>query len=132
MATTGFILSFLWENLHFSLYANYTEWMRQIYFMLCALGDMLLIFLVYILVATIFRNTGWIHRFTAVKVATTLVISALVSVAAEKIALILGLWQYDESMPLLPFTNIGLSPFLAISVLPILTFILTKKIYQIF
>ena len=132
IAFIGFLLSIFWENLHISLYSNYAEWMEQIYFLLCALGDVMLIFLVYFLVAVIFRNTSWIYHFTATKVATTLVISAVVSVMAEKIALIMDWWQYSDQMPLVPFLNIGLSPFLAIVLLPILSFLITKKINQLF
>jgi hypothetical protein len=51
---------------------------------------------------------------------------------AEKIALIMDWWQYSDQMPLVPFLNIGLSPFLAIVLLPILTFFITKKINQLF
>ena len=120
---TGFILSFLWENLHFTLYANYAQWMEQIYFVLCSLADVLLIFLVYFLVATIFRNAHWIHRFTAAQILTTLLISALVSFVAEKIALYMNWWTYTDQMPMVPF--------LAIALLPILTIFLSKKIDQV-
>ena len=120
---TGFILSFLWENLHFTLYANYAQWMEQIYFVLCSLADVLLIFLVYFLVATIFRNAHWIHRFTAAQILTTLLISALVSFVAEKIAFYMNWWTYTDQMPMVPF--------LAIALLPILTIFLSKKIDQV-
>ena len=120
---TGFILSFLWENLHFTLYANYAQWMEQIYFVLCSLADVLLIFLVYFLVATIFRNAHWIHRFTAAQIRTTLLISAVVSVVAEKIAFYMNWWTYTDQMPMVPF--------LAIALLPILTIFLSKKIDQV-
>ena len=132
MAITGFLLSILWENLHFSLYSNYAEWMEQIYFLLCAFGDALLIFMVYFLVAVIFRNTGWLNHFTTAEITTTLIISAVVSVLAEKIALFMNWWQYSDQMPLVPILDIGLSPFLAIVLLPILTFLITKKINQLF
>lgn len=132
IAITGFILSFLWENLHFTLYANYAQWMEQIYFVLCSLADVLLIFLVYFLVATIFRNAHWIHRFTAAQILTTLLISALVSFVAEKIALYLNWWTYTDQMPMVPLLDIGMSPFLAITLLPTFTLLLARKINQIF
>lgn len=129
---TGFILSFLWENLHFSLYENYPQWMEQIYFVLCSLADVLLIFLVYFLVATIFRNAYWIHHFTAAQILTALVISAMVSFMAEKIALYMNWWTYTDQMPMVPLLDIGMSPFLAITLLPTFTFLLARKINQIF
>ncbi|WP_139135347.1 hypothetical protein [Roseivirga sp. 4D4] len=132
IAITGFILSFLWENQHFTLYANYAQWMEQVYFVLCSLADVLLIFLVYFLVALIFRNPYWIHHLAAAQILTTLLISALVSFLAEKIALYMNWWTYTDQMPLVPFLNIGLSPFLAITLLPVLTFLFSRKINQIF
>lgn len=132
IAIIGFILSFLWENQHFSLYSNYAQWMEQVYFVLCSLADVLLIFLVYFLVALIFRNAYWIHRFTAAQTLTTLLISALVSFLAEKISLYMNWWIYTDQMPLVPLLDIGLSPFLAITLLPIITFLLSRKINQIF
>ncbi len=132
IAITGFILSFLWENLHFTLYANYAQWMEQIYFVLCSLADVLLIFLVYFLVATIFRNAHWIHHFTAAQILTALVISAMVSFTAEKIALYMNWWTYTDQMPMVPLLDIGMSPFLAITLLPTFTFLLARKINQIF
>jgi len=45
---------------------------------------------------------------------------------------LLGWWQYNDQMPVILILNIGLSPFLAISLLPIITFIASKKINQIF
>ncbi|OEK03062.1 hypothetical protein BFP97_16720 [Roseivirga sp. 4D4] len=106
--------------------------MEQVYFVLCSLADVLLIFLVYFLVALIFRNPYWIHHLAAAQILTTLLISALVSFLAEKIALYMNWWTYTDQMPLVPFLNIGLSPFLAITLLPVLTFLFSRKINQIF
>jgi magnesium-transporting ATPase (P-type) len=132
IAIVGFILSFIWENLHFPLYQSYADWMVQISFLFCALGDIILIFLVYFLTAALFKDLFWLTKLHFKKMVVTLTISIIISLVAEKAALLLGWWQYNDQMPVILILDIGLSPFLAISLLPIITFIASKKINQIF
>jgi hypothetical protein len=47
---------------------------------------------------------------------------------AEWVAIELNFWSYNEKMPIVPVLEVGLSPFLAIVVNPILSFIITHKI----
>jgi hypothetical protein len=51
-------------------------------------------------------------------------LSALTATIMEKAPVFLGLWSYEESMPIVPIVAIGLSPFLQITFLPLLTFLL--------
>jgi hypothetical protein len=132
IAIVGFTLSFIWENLHFPLYQSYADWMVQIVFLFCALGDIILIFLVYFLAAALFNDLFWLTKLHFKKIVITLTISIIISLVAEKAALLLGWWQYNDQMPIISILDIGLSPFLAIALLPLLTFILAEKINQIF
>ncbi len=130
VAIVGFALSAIWENIHFPLYVNFASWMKHIFFALCALGDVFLILCVYSITAAVYRDIHWLHSLSAGKLTTALVISVLLSIIAEGLALYLGWWDYTDRMPTIP-PGIGLSPFLAIALLPVITFLISRKINQI-
>lgn len=128
----AFVLAFLWENLHSGLYKNYSPIMHDTRFIICTIGDVLLTFIIYCFGYLIFKNPRWILHHNKNMILTTLALSILLSFLAEKTALILELWEYKEAMPIIPYLKIGLSPFLGISLLPLISFYLTKKIVLFF
>lgn len=123
----GFGLALIWENLHYNLYKSFSTKMLESEFVFCALGDVLLIFLIYYITGKIFNNPLWILSFNRIKIFVTFGISVLFSVVAEKAALLMDFWEYKEQMPLIPYLKIGLSPFLAISILPLLSFYFASR-----
>ena len=130
IALIAFVLNFIWENLHAGLYNEYNLFMKSIYFLGCTIGDVVLTFIIYGLVAVVLKDKYWIRNFNFKIVLIVLIMAGLVSLTAEWVAVELDFWSYNERMPVVPFVDIGLSPFLAIIVNPILSFILAYKIVK--
>lgn len=128
MALIAFVLNFIWENLHAGLYNEYNLFMKSIYFLGCTIGDVVLTFIIYGLVAVVLKDKYWIRNFNFKILLIVLIMASLVSLTAEWVAVELDFWSYNERMPVVPFLDIGLSPFLAIIVNPILSFICARKI----
>lgn len=123
----SFPLNFIWENLHAGLYTDFNAVMGNIYFLACSLGDVLLIFIIYGLVALILGDRLWILYLNHRRFAAALLMSVLVSFAAEWLAVKWNFWTYNEKMPVTPFLEVGLSPFLAIVLIPMLTLVITHR-----
>lgn len=132
IAIIAFIINLIWENLHDSLYVDYNPTMQRIFYLGCTLGDVLLVFMVYGLVAWVQKDALWMKHFWRRGLILTLAFSITIALLAEWIALKLQLWNYNEKMPLVPVIGIGLSPFLQIILLPALTFYIGRKITLLF
>ncbi len=128
IALIAFVLNFIWENLHAGLYNEYNLFMKSIYFLGCTIGDVVLTFIIYGLVAVVLKDKYWIRNFNFKILLIVLIMAGLVSFTAEWVAVELDFWSYNKRMPVVPFLDIGLSPFLAIIVNPILSFICARKI----
>tara|TARA_R110000868_G_scaffold125511_3_gene331535 strand:+ start:63721 stop:64197 length:477 start_codon:yes stop_codon:yes gene_type:complete len=124
----AFVLNFIWENLHAGLYEEYNYFMKSIYFLGCTIGDVVLKFIIYGLVAVALKDRCWIRNFNFKTIVTVLLIAGMFAFVAEWVAIELNFWSYNEKMPIVPVLEVGLSPFLAIVVNPILSFIITHKI----
>lgn len=122
------ILNLVWENLHDPLYESYRPFMKRWFFLGCSLGDVLLTFMVYWLVAGVLKDARWIRQFGGREIMLSLVFSIFIATTAEWIAIKLHLWSYNEKMPLIPLIRIGLTPFFQITLLPTLTFYLVQRI----
>ncbi|GAA0893575.1 hypothetical protein GCM10009122_32540 [Fulvivirga kasyanovii] len=128
IALTSFVLHFIWENLHASLYAEYDYFMKSIYFLGCTLGDVMLTFIIYGLVAAVLKDRFWIRNFNFKSLPVVVIMAGVVSFIAEWVAIELDFWSYNEKMPIVPLLGVGLSPFLAIVINNTLSFLLASKI----
>ena len=128
IALTSFVPHFIWENLHASLYAEYNYFMKSIYFLACTLGDVILTFIIYGLVAAVLKDRFWIRNFNLKILTVVIIMAAVVSLIAEWVAIELDFWSYNEKMPIGPLLGVGISPFLAIVINPTLSFFLASKI----
>lgn len=64
----SFVLTFLWENLHFGLYKNYSPAILDSRFFICAIGDVGLIFIIYFFGSVTFKNPRWILHLNKNKI----------------------------------------------------------------
>lgn len=119
------VLNLIWENLHATLYENFNPIMAKVFFLYCSIVDALITLLIYFLVTLLRKNFYWIKSFTVSKnILATLLVSILTATVMEKTPVALGFWSYTSEMSVLPVLEIGLSPFLQISLLPLFTFFL--------
>lgn len=126
----AFVLNFIWENLHAGLYGDYDYFMKSIYFLGCTLGDVVLTFIIYGLVAVVLKDRYWIRSFNFRSFVIVLLMAGLVAFVAEWAVIELNFWSYNDKMPIIPVLKVGLSPFLAIAINPTLSFIFTYKILR--
>jgi len=112
---TGFLLNFIWENLHSYLYFHPNgEMMTQGMLLKATLFDSIFITLLAILFikAAYFRDRKWY----------VLPIGIIVAILIELSALKTGRWAYNEFMPIIPLINIGLTPTIQLGILSYLIF----------
>lgn len=126
----GFVLHFAWEHLQMPLYdlPAVTFWEGiQICLFATATGDMLFLLVIYAAVALVHRDWWWIARRPCFRHPATwllpVLIGGLLAVSFELWAVYaVHRWNYG-SMPLLPLLRVGLTPFLQMTVLPIIAMI---------
>ena len=92
-----------------------------------SLGDGLMIMTIFAVGWMIYRDASWFRRWSAGRLAYTMLLGGLMAVAIETWGLAAGRWQYDESMPRVPVIELGLVPLLQIPILASLTLWATAR-----
>lgn len=129
----GFLSNLIWEKLHISLYKDYEVFVSQLYLpvsVYTALVDVGIVFLIYGIVACVFRKIYWIMNPQWKHYVLTAVLGAGLSILIEWNALARSQWAYAPSMPVIPVINTGLSPILQMTILPVITFTLVSLIVK--
>ena len=133
MAVISFILNEVWELLQMPLYEQPIYKMGHIAFCtLGALADMIMVLLLYVCFGFIYKNAFWICQSNWVKIFVVMLTGAIGAVFSEKRHLLIGSWSYDQSMPIVPFVNVGLSPVLQFLLLPVIIYFLSLYIISKF
>ena len=131
MITLSFLLNFAWELLQLPLYKNAAYNIDHIAFCaLASLADVLMVLLLYFGLAFIFKDTFWIQYLKIKRVLLLVLIGGGGAVLSEIRHLSLGSWEYDKSMPLLPFVKVGIAPVLQFMILPLLIYFLSYKLLK--
>jgi hypothetical protein len=129
IALLAFILNFIWELAQGPLYEGYVYDFQHISFCaLASVADVLMVLLLYQGFASILKEPLWIERITWGRVLTLMSVGALGAILAEIRHTWEGNWAYAESMPLLPFVNVGFSPVLQFTLLPALIYWLSYQL----
>ena len=134
-AVISFILNEAWELLQMPLYSSAFYNLGHVVFCtLGALADMIMVLLLYVCFGFIYKNPFWIWQSNWFKICIVMLTGAAGAVLSEKRHLIIGSWAYDQSMPIVPFVNVGLSPVLQFFLLPVsiyfLSFYIISKVYN--
>lgn len=125
----SFVLHFVWESLHISLYGGYeglspylpiTVW--------AAIGDVFYTILVVIIIAFFKRGCSLCRLTDARTLGVFAFLGFLVALFVEYKALLLERWYYLPAMPIIPFLDIGLSPVLQMTLLLPLSVFLAGRI----
>ncbi len=123
MTVISFILNEVWELLQMPLYEQPIYKMGHIAFCtLGALADMIMVLLLYVCFGFLYKNAFWIWQSNWIKIFFVMLTSAAGAVLSEKRHLLIGSWAYDQSMPIVPFVNVGLSPLLQFLLLPVIIY----------
>ena len=127
--SVAFFLNFIWEILQVSLYAPHYVGIAGLIrvHLWASLGDILLVGIAVaagiFLEGCIFQGRQHIRR-TMFFVGSA---GFVLAVSVEKYALMVGRWSYNDSMPLIPWTQIGLTPVLQMIFIPIAVMMLVSK-----
>lgn len=124
----SFLLNIVWENLQAPLYQGYGNFWQH--FSICSissLGDVLIILILYLVLATINRDMFWIAKMHRTDIVSLIILGALVAIGIENWALNVGRWRYESTMPIIPYIEVGLLPVSQMSLLPFLTYYISKR-----
>ena len=119
----GFILNFAWEVIQIPLYKGSSFTTSHIAF--CALGslaDVIMVLLLYLMFAFIFKNAFWITNVRWQRILLLMLTGTIGAILSEMRHLSLGSWAYADSMPIIPVVKVGISPVLQFMLLPLLTY----------
>ena len=113
-------VNYVWEMAQMPLYqdmpfAALSSWL------LCfraSLGDGLIIVTIWTLGAGLYKQARWFRPLRRGPALLLLASGALIAVAIELHALANQRWAYSDLMPIVPWLEIGLSPFVQLLLLP--------------
>ena len=104
-------LNFVWEMAQAPLYALMgTSWQATWRCFRASLGDGVLVLLVWMAGAMMFRSSAWFEGSSKARLAFASTVGLGLSVLVEVWGLQTQRWSYGSRMPLVPGTVIGLVP----------------------
>jgi len=122
----------VWEVAQGPLYEGFQYDLGHVAF--CALASVADMFMVLILLfafGLIFKNVCWIVPLRFNRSLVLILVGGVGAMLAEKWHTASGDWSYADTMPLIPIVEVGLSPVLQFTVLPLIVFVLSKKILEL-
>ncbi len=124
----AFLLNLAWELIQIPLYKNPVYDIKHVAFCaLASIADVLMVLLLYFGLAFIFKDHFWIQHFKLTRVLLLVLIGGAGAVLSEMRHVSLGSWKYDDSMPIIPGVNVGISPVLQFMILPLFIYFLSYK-----
>jgi hypothetical protein len=131
IGSLAFFLNWIWEVAQGSLYIDFKFNLVSIAFCgLASIADMLMVFILLFGFGLIYGNVFWVHQLNANKTAWLMLAGFLGAIVAEIAHTSKGSWAYAESMPLLPWLEVGIAPILQFTILPLIIFIVSIRIYK--
>lgn len=124
IATFSFLLNFIWELLQLPLFAGFDESSYYTTVLHCTkatLGDVVISLVAFACACAVTGSRNWI-TLNSTSGRTTFILTGLaITVVFEILATgPLGRWAYAETMPTVPFLEVGVSPIMQWVILPIL------------
>ncbi len=119
----GFLTNLVWENAQAFLYEGYEGFYQH--FIMCLIAtvvDAVAILALYLIFAGVLQDFYWVRHWNWKSILLIMLAGGLLAILFEKWALSRGEWSYTEAMPVVPFLQVGLSPLLQLTILPVLTF----------
>lgn len=124
IAVFSFLLNFIWELLQLPLFAGFDEASYYETVMHCAKatsGDVVISLIAFTCACLLTRTRNWITLNRIDGIVAFLFTGLVITIVFELLATgPLNRWAYAESMPILPFLGVGVSPVLQWVLLPIL------------
>ncbi|TSC62253.1 MAG: hypothetical protein G01um101448_748 [Parcubacteria group bacterium Gr01-1014_48] len=133
-------LSLVWEHLHFPLYdcsAGCSVRTLALFpsvplLVKASVFDAFFITLLYCLISIVHQNRNWVRWWNLGDTLLILGIGFSATALLEHNALALHKWAYTTAMPIVPFLDIGLSPFVQLALLALTTYTIVEKLETFF
>jgi hypothetical protein len=117
---SSFVTNLIWENLHAKLYIHHlNQVITERTLIVASLGDAIII----TAVALAFMKISFLSERLWISIPLFIAISIII----ELHALSVHRWAYAESMPLIPYLNVGVSPTVQLAVTGFILFLLFIK-----
>ncbi|MBK5214449.1 MAG: hypothetical protein JJE55_12405 [Flavobacteriaceae bacterium] len=130
-ALTAFLFNIGWELLQGPLYEGYQyDWNHIRMCLLASVTDMLTLLVMLFGLGLFYKNIFWIQKLSVGKIILIVVSGGTGTILLERLHIAIGYWEYAKAMPILPIVDVGLTPFLQFTVLPIAIFIVGEIIYR--
>lgn len=128
----AFILNLAWELLQGPLYLGYSYTSEHMSFCaLASVADAVMVVLLYFAFTLIYKNVFWVSELTVPRILLIVLIGGIGAILAEARHVEAGSWSYNNSMPIIPYTNVGLSPILQFIILPTLIYFVSGYLLKI-
>ena len=111
------IAHWLWERAHVGLYTGYAHLTRLPITVDAALGDVGYTIGTVLLVSFIKANIAWVLSPSSADLLALAVLGCIIALMVEYKALAFKHWAYRDTMPILPFLHVGLTPIVQMTVL---------------
>lgn len=124
-AVTAFVTNWIWEMAQMNAYRDMADksWRETVGLCtIASLGDILLAFLAYVIGAAVWRDWRWAWSGRLRVYIALAAFGLAIASAVELGAIASGRWSYNERMPLMPGTRLGLLPLAQLTLLVPLSF----------
>jgi hypothetical protein len=128
--SSGFFLNFFWEVIHTSFYTLkespfkilLSAWLH------CAWVDVIITTGAFWLVSLLCRSRRWFLRLSQVNFLGFILIGLIYTFISEWANVhIFNTWVYNESMPMIPWARVGLTPILQWVIVPSIVILLARN-----
>ncbi|MBU1823095.1 MAG: hypothetical protein KKG00_16545 [Bacteroidetes bacterium] len=132
VAGVAYLLNLAWEVSQGFLYEGYEYDVKHISFCaLASVADMLMVFILLFGFGLIYGNVYWTRHLPLHRITALMVTGGLGAIVAETLHTGRGSWSYADAMPLLPWVNVGLTPVLQFTILPLIIFWVFRKFIKV-
>ncbi len=129
IALTALVLNTAWELLHGPLYEGYQyTWDHISMCLIAAVTDMLTTLIMLFGLGLFYRNIFWPLKLNLSKILLIIVTGGTGTILLERWHIATGHWEYAQSMPIVPWLEVGLTPLLQFTVLPIFVFVIGRML----
>jgi len=128
LAVGAFLVNFIWELAQGPLYEGFEyDWKHISFCGLASIADMLMVLILFFGIGLMYKNVFWTKKMGTNKVLLLALVGFLGAILSEFWYITRGDWSYADTMPLMPFVDVGVSPVLQFTVLPWLIFLIGRK-----
>ena len=116
----AFLLNFAWEVIQMPLYKGASFKIAHVaYCVLASVADAIMVLLIFFGFALFYKNPFWVRNLTLRRIVILMLVGGIGAIIAEMRHVSAGSWAYNNSMPIIPIIDVGLSPVLQFILLPV-------------